>query len=178
MAPKKKFECVLCMELCVSRIVLECKHEFCFHCVKKWQSQGKRTCPYCRGDSAVLASLKTRCPPLTAEGVSRVAVKRPRKQKKAAAPEFHSCIGCNRIVEDTLCSLHAQCGKRTCNTCHMILYAANSETSGCVPCLCDELGLTEQAMDYAGAIAFLGLTSDGGMVDEDPIIIEFHNESQ
>jgi hypothetical protein len=77
-------------------------------------------------------------------------------------------MGCNRIVEDSLCTLHAQCGKHTCNACHMILYAANSESSGCVSCLCEELGLTMQAMQYAGAIAYLGFTTDGGIVEYAP----------
>lgn len=166
MAPRPKkvaFECAVCLEARTDRVVLECKHALCFPCAKGWQGQGKDTCPCCRGESAVLAGLKTRCPPLRADGVSRVAVKRRRSAKPhptdaSGHRDFHWCMGCAKFVDAAIGARDPVCDRFTCNTCAMILNGMNAQLRGCVGCMSAEMGLTVMdAVQNEGVLSYLGL---------------------
>ena len=39
-------DCAICLYECVDNVRLECEHDFCYKCIKKWLSI-KRTCPVC-----------------------------------------------------------------------------------------------------------------------------------
>jgi len=71
--------CSICLDVIVDEPVtrtvsLECRHTFHFSCAKQWQGKGAVTCPACRGKSAVLQFLKTKCP-RKKNGVSVVSLK-------------------------------------------------------------------------------------------------------
>ena len=45
---KQNIECAICMENKDIGIKLECEHIYCVECIKKWLTENKKTCPYCR----------------------------------------------------------------------------------------------------------------------------------
>ncbi len=162
MAPRKKpttFECGICQEDQTRRVVLECKHDICFECATSWKKQGKMTCPMCRADSHILSRLRNRCPPLNADGVSRVAAKRARKTKSPLT--LRNCPGCDMMVAESSCVKHPQCGKFTCRVCNSIIAGMTGTNSGCIPCLCVDMGIEVEDIP-GGVMRLIGVDLEDG----------------
>uniref|UniRef100_UPI003AB082EE E3 ubiquitin-protein ligase rnf8 isoform X2 n=1 Tax=Centroberyx gerrardi TaxID=166262 RepID=UPI003AB082EE len=53
---ENELQCIICSELFIEAVILNCAHSFCFHCIKEWRKR-KDECPICR---QVIQS-QTRC---------------------------------------------------------------------------------------------------------------------
>ncbi|XP_026174966.1 E3 ubiquitin-protein ligase rnf8 isoform X3 [Mastacembelus armatus] len=44
---ENELQCIICSELFIEAVILNCAHSFCFHCIKQWRKK-KDECPICR----------------------------------------------------------------------------------------------------------------------------------
>ena len=44
---KNELQCIICTELFIEAVILNCAHSFCTHCIRKWRKR-KDECPVCR----------------------------------------------------------------------------------------------------------------------------------
>ncbi|XP_063757561.1 E3 ubiquitin-protein ligase rnf8 isoform X2 [Eleginops maclovinus] len=44
---ENELQCIICSELFIEAVILNCAHSFCSHCIKQWRKK-KDECPFCR----------------------------------------------------------------------------------------------------------------------------------
>ena len=158
-------ECAICWEPMKRSVKIACGHEFCFVCLKNMQARGAFNCPLCRAESHIIANLRSRCPAKGKNGVARVSVKRPRKEKTSKRIEISEtivlsddatihieddnaliprgkCQYCNNEYELSYLHLHSRCDAhpRQCGGCSFLPRSLGL-AGNCVLCFMHELGM-------------------------------------